>query len=125
MSDQFRSSIPDDALPALLGIGRELGFDPLASTEMEEYWAKFLSGLSAGSDLAKEARAKALREFRSLGGPPNWEQGAEWPIDAGEPMVFVGAISVPRRLALFHDDSTFFVFYSPSTGHTQTVIQTA
>ena len=125
MPDSFSSAIPDTALPILTELGNEFGFDPLASVELEEYWAQFVRDLPSEVDLASEARLMAKRAFRSVAGVPAWEQAGEWPLENGEPMVFVGSICVPSRQVLFQDDSTFFVFYSPSTGRTRAIVQSA
>ena len=56
---------------------------------------------------------------------PEWIQEAEWQFADGKPMVFVGQIDVPHAKGVFHDDASFFIFWSPDTGEVRGTIQVA
>ncbi len=61
--------------------------------------------------------------FRCMDKPPLWIQGADWQYWNGKPMVFAGQVNIPYSSGWFHDDVSFFVFYDPDTGVTETVSQ--
>ena len=99
------------ALPDFPGEAREF---------LEREYGKFGGG---PDEFVEYVRANAAHWYRSVAEPPPWIQEAEWQYDAGRPMVYVGSVQVSTESGFFHDDATFYVFWSPDLGTTKTVIQ--
>lgn len=84
------------------------------------------SYLSSLLDIAPSQKTKELQawlkdkikdEFRYLKTPPKWLQAPAWPIENGQPLVFVGQLDVSD---LSHDTSQAYVFFNvaANTFHT-------
>lgn len=58
--------------------------------------------------------------FPALAERPSWIQNADWPFAAGRPMTYVGHVDPPTTSGV---QGRFFVFWSPETGETETIIQ--
>jgi hypothetical protein len=62
--------------------------------------------------------------YLSASEPPEWLQGAEWPIRNGSPMLFVGQLELPRSVLPFaRSDRAFYLFLDVPTGDTCVVTQ--
>jgi len=121
---KFESKIPLDSLGVLLELGREIGFDPLSSVEMEAYFARLLDqSPDTGEGLLECLRPQVAQAFQCLVASPKWIQNPNWQLHAGRPMRFIGQIDVSRALGLFHDDASFYVFFDPPTGMCRTIVQ--
>ena len=73
-------------------------------------------------ELLAYVRKNVKQWFKSIGETPLWIQNPKWQFSGGKPMVFVGQIDVPQSEGWFHDDASFFLFWDPETGATETVI---
>jgi hypothetical protein len=121
---RFESTIPLDSLRVLLDLGREFGFDPLSSVEMEAYFACLLDhSPDTGEGLLEWIRPQVAQAFRCLVAAPRWIQNPNWQLHAGRPMQFIGQLDVTRAVGLFHDDASFYVFFDPPTGICRTIVQ--
>lgn len=113
----------DDVIDLLYEIGSELGFDPTFLPENELFLRDLLSGIK----MLNETSLRKLLEqkYRCISTRPDWIQSEAWPISDGKPMVFVGQIDVPynKGASFFHDEASFYVFWSPETGKTEVIIQ--
>jgi hypothetical protein len=90
----------------------------------EDYFAALLDegrGLK-GSELKVWLKAEILRRFKVVSKPPKWLQSPAWPLQQGEPLTFVGQLSVGEIL---HDTAAVYVFLNPSTREVCTVLQKA
>src|SRR5262249_41693603 len=86
MSDTFQPRIPEEFLRELLDLGREFGFDPMASVELEGYCATMIIHIAGkAGELGESLRPELSRSFRSLVSPPRWIQGANWQVSRGQP----------------------------------------
>jgi hypothetical protein len=122
----FESRIPEQFLEALLDLGREFGFDPLASVALEEYFANILAGFTGKLDQLNDwLRPRVAESFRCATYPPMWIQGADWQVYQQRPMIFVGQVAVPPISGVFHDEGAFYVFFDPETGEIRTIMQIA
>jgi hypothetical protein len=121
--NNYESSIPPTWLGVLLDLGATLGFDPTSSIEME----RWCSDLINRCDPCDEAtvKKKVTSEFKCLAGGPRWIQNPDWPVGKSGPMVFVGQLDCPPAEGLFHDETSFYVFFDPDTAERQTVMQVA
>ena len=90
-TDDFSTSIPMEMLSRLLALGRHYGFDPLCSAEMESYF----SSLIARHTIEELENSIIPQSFLCVQNKPSWLQGSEWPVSAGEPMVFLGQFDAP------------------------------
>lgn len=119
--DNFKTALDADFLQFLYPLADELGFDPLCSIEAERHFL----GLQNRNWVRGEANENLERgiraSFTSLTSPPEWIQGAEWPFEEGEPMIFIGQIETPPNLLV--GDRGFYLFVGRKTGNTQVVSQ--
>lgn len=121
---EFTSDIPSKILTLLLDIGRDLGIDPLSSTESEAYFLQLLrTAPDDPSALPVYLRGAMERDFPIMETYPRWLQGAEWPFREGRPLCFVGQLEAAvkrdgclRRIA-------FYIFWNPKTGESETIQQ--
>ena len=120
--DDFETRIPNWALTVLLDIGSEIGFDPTASSESEDYFITVLQEFNGEQwELETWLRSKFAEAFKSVGALPEWIQNPSWQFSKKGPMIFVGQINVPP--GLFHDEASFYLFFDQETGTTKTIIQ--
>ena len=69
----------------------------------------------------REWLKKRIREdFRFLKNPPDWIQSPEWVVGSSGPYIFMGQIEVE---GFFHDAAAIYVFYDPTSGHSENIIQ--
>jgi hypothetical protein len=124
--DSFETRIPLDRLVVLLELGREFHFDPVGSTEMEEFFAdQFESFHGDEAEFRSWSTSLVTRAFRYTNLPPNWIQNPQWPVSENGPMLFVGQIDCPAIQGVFHDETSFYVFFDPLSGERQTIMQIA
>jgi hypothetical protein len=98
---RFESTIPLDSLRVLLDLGREFGFDPLSSVEMEAYFACLLDhSPDTGEGLLEWIRPQVAQAFRCLVAAPRWIQNPNWQLHAGRPMQFIGQLDVTTRRSM-------------------------
>ena len=96
------------------------------SEEIEPFLRKEIERFSgARNELLAHVRKNASAWFRSARQPPEWIQDADWQVWDERPMLFLGQLDIPKDAGLFHDDASVYVFLSPETGVTETVIQVA
>jgi hypothetical protein len=121
--DNYESSIPPKWLGVFLELGASVGFDPTSSIEMEGW----CNDLIKRCDPCDEATVKreVSSAFNCVTARPNWIQNPNWPVAKSGPMVFVGQVDCPTTAGLFHDETSFYVFFDPETGDRQTVMQVA
>lgn len=110
----------DDTYFVLVDICNEFGVSPSVPIESEEYFRKKLQGYKGKADKESVSvwlREQLQQEFLAVQERPRWIQGPEWPIEKGEPLVFVGQIEVdvPNNAGIFHDATTFYIFNSVHT----------
>lgn len=100
--DTFESRFPEEFLGVLLTLGREFGFDPLASVELEDYFSNLLANFTGKVEHFDDwLRPQLAESFRYVTCPPSWVQGGNWQVYQGRPMLFVGQVSstkTPNRL---------------------------
>jgi hypothetical protein len=60
--------------------------------------------------------------FKHAGKPPKWLQSAEWPIENGVPLYFIGQLKISAP-SLFHDDGMAYLFFDSANGGFQTITQ--
>jgi hypothetical protein len=100
----------------LLQLSKNYGVDPSSSLEMEDFFTNSLLNPPETSDLAAYITEILETSFISLKEPPRWVQGSEWPIDAGQPMIFAGQIDIKDEgKGIYHDHTTLFVFINERT----------
>jgi hypothetical protein len=116
--DNFETSIPAVALHRLIHIGQLYGFDPLSSIEMESYFTRMLDTMTI-DEIESETVPTA---FTSLGECPRWLQGAEWPLENDEPLVFLGQFDFPSNSYLPGSTTSYF-FCSRRNGQLRIVTQ--
>jgi hypothetical protein len=122
----FESRIPEEFLGVLFELGREFGFDPLASVELEDYFANLLASFTGRvEDLNEWLRQQVTESFRCATCRPGWIQGSNWQVYRARPMLFVGQVAVPPISGVFHDEGAFYVFFDPETGESRTIVQIA
>lgn len=113
----------EDAFAAIMRIGDEVGIRADNHEEIvNECLAKFEGG---DQELGEWLRRRLLTLFPSMGQRPKWIQEEEWPVSpSGKPLVFLGQVDV-KPSALFHDDTSFYLFFDAATGETEVVTQQA
>ena len=106
----------DDVLEIVSHLGAAIThqLEPFLSAQVESIQGSRADVLTAVAELAPTW-------FRSVENPPEWIQEAEWPVEDGIPMVFLGQVPISRSAGLFHDDAAVFVFIGPNTGVTSLV----
>ncbi len=118
--------IPLWALDALLTVGEELSFDPQSSAEAVSFFVGLLQDFHGRQgELADWLRGHVASCFSCIHERPRWIQGRDWQFWSNRPMVFVGQIDVSAGANWLHDDAAFYVFWSPETGVTRTIVQVA
>jgi hypothetical protein len=78
------------------------------------------AGSQSGAELRDWLKKRFLEKFRYATVPPEWLQNPEWLYSQGEPLIFLGQISVEH---FFHDEAAVYVFYNPKTGACETIVQ--
>lgn len=79
----------------VLRIAGRHGVDHSGSLEAEAFFVDLLARYTGPADrLAEWLDTRLKAQFMSLGGPPRWLQGAQWPFAGGVPMRFVGQLDV-------------------------------
>jgi hypothetical protein len=117
--------ILDDVYPELIQIVSTIGAQVDVPIEAEEFFAEIISNFEGTKqELLTFVESQIRTWFQSLSDPPAWIQEAEWQFDGGRPMIFVGQINVAAG-TLFHDDAAFFLFFSPQSGITKSIVQVA
>jgi hypothetical protein len=116
----------DDIYEDLLPIVYDVGAQVDVPIESEQFFYGIVVDYAGSRDECIEyIRSSLSTWFKSIGSRPQWLQEPEWQFSDGKPMTFVGQIDVEARSSGFHDNARFFVFWSPDTGETKTVIQVA
>ena len=116
----------DDLYLDLLVVVSEAHARPDVPIQSEQFFTKTLENFQGSSEDYIAYVKEHLKDwFRCNDKPPVWMQDAEWQFSDGYPMLFVGQIDVPSTSGLFHDDASFYIFYSLENGETKTIIQTA
>ena len=111
----------DDVCEELLPIVAEHGALP---DESQEFFIHIVEGFTGSKEeLLAHVRQHAKEWFPSVGELPRWVQNPDWQFWDGKQMAFVGQIDVPQSAGWFHDDASFFLFWDPQSGATETVIQ--
>jgi len=124
--DEFTTPLEGPLFPSLLDVCRAHGIDPMASAEMERHFVALVSefhALATPQDFAGWLGERLVREFQSVAEPPLWVQGAEWPFNAGRPMVFVGQFEIAGTALHPLAGASFYVFWSPISGERSVVMQ--
>ncbi|UBV43205.1 hypothetical protein LAJ19_03005 [Deinococcus taeanensis] len=80
------------------------------------------AGNRHGQELRAWLKAEVRRRFRYVSHPPKWLQAPRWPVREGNPLIFVGQLSLN---GLLHDNAQVYVFMWKGTGEIETVVQTA
>jgi hypothetical protein len=113
----------DQAYSTLMRIGDQLGIRADNHEELIESELRRYTGDE--SELESWVRALLGRRFPSVAGRPAWLQEEEWPVSSsGHPLTFLGQINVPHDATdLFHDDTTFYLFFDAGSGGTEVVVQ--
>jgi hypothetical protein len=125
MEHTFESLIPLADLGVVLSVCAEHGVDPTSSSQSEIFFAEVVRNAHENRVDLSDAVRDSLVQFRSVSEPPSWIQNPDWQFADGRPMVFVGQIKVSAQAGCFHDDASFYVFWDPETGETNTLIQVA
>ena len=76
----------------------------------------------SGKELEHWVRDQLLERFHYVNEPPNWIQGADWPITESGPLVFLGEVEAGNY---FHDEARAYVFYDEAGATCETVLQVA
>lgn len=114
----------DDLYLDLLAVVSEAYARPDVPIESEQFFAKFVEDFKGPPEECIAYIKEHLKDwFQHSGKPPVWIQDAEWQFSGGQPMLFIGQSDVSRTSGLFHDDASFYTFYSPETGELKTIIQ--
>jgi len=122
--DDFESRIPLHLLNHILDVCSPFRIDPVSSVEAEAYFFRFVVEHREDAASLRSALTAALeRDVCAMGHPPDWIQGPEWQFSGGNPMRFVGQLNRNPRDTGLHDEAAFYVFWSPITGETRTVVQ--
>jgi hypothetical protein len=123
MEDNFKSTLPSNALEFLLRIGTRKGFDPVGSAESEAFFEKLVRNFDSLTPDERELLSRKIGGvFRCIGDLPRWIQNPDWQFSPSGPMVFAGQIPIPKESGHFHDDAVFYVFWDPESGLTKTVL---
>ena len=116
---------------AIIDAGDPYGVGPSMSIQSEDFFRQMLKNYDGSKDDAslREWLVGQIRlAFQSIGQPPRWIQGAQWPIRDGKPLVFVGQLDIARGKSplaqeLFHDDTSYFVFIPRERGDAEVIMQ--
>lgn len=116
----------DDVYDELLQIVSDVGASLTVPIESEEFFSEIVEHFTGTKeDLLLFIQSNIKSWFVFVHSEPNWIQNPEWKFFNGKPMVFVGQIPISKEQGLFHDDASFYVFWDPKTGVTDTLIQVA
>lgn len=100
--------------------------DPSSSIDSENYFRELLDAYTGTTDMQSVSewlKNHIKQNFQYLSQLPIWLQNADWQYEDGHPMIFVGQIDIQHDVnKLFHDDTTFFIFYGKQ-GKTKVVVQ--
>lgn len=124
MSDNFSTAFSNNDLHILISLGKKYGFDPLSSTECEEYLLELLQKYDERrGDKYSYIEDAISKSFISCEHKPNWVQTADWQFDMAEPMLFVGQKAITMVKGQIAFNYTFYIFWNMATGRVKTVIQ--
>jgi len=117
-------SLPIEYYKALMRVGARHAIDPQSSVAMERFFVRLISNFTGSvGEFENFINQHIITKFKAVANPPKWMQNPAWPCDkSGEPMVFIGQIILEKNAGIFHDDASFYLFYSFS-GETETIIQ--
>lgn len=79
-----------------------------------------LADRRSGKELQKWLKKQFAEKFKYVSKPPLWLQNPDWLFAQGEPLIFLGQLSVER---FFHDQAAVYVFYNPKTNACHTIVQ--
>ena len=113
----------EEAIPELFEVIPRYGARPDVPIASEKFFTELVARFNDHLQLRHHLEEHAPNWFRCLRLRPVWIQDPQWPWVGGKPMVFVGSIDAPA--GTFHDDATFYLFWSPDVGTTECVIQIA
>jgi hypothetical protein len=118
--------IPDDLYQDVLELVSRAGARIECPAECEEFLDQVIAAhQGTRGELIEYMIANVGNWFKCVNEGPRWIQEAEWQFFDGRPMVFIGQHDILRSEFLFHDDASFYVFYSPEHGVTKTIVQVA
>ena len=117
----FATNLRTPFLAILYSVGAKLGFEPLSSTEAENYFLQFQERIDRGDETMQDLEKKLNASFVSVNSPPVWIQNPDWQFEADEPMIFVGQIEVEPTSIV--GDKCFYLFSGKKTGNVRVVIQ--
>ena len=115
----------DDVYSTVMAIADRFG---VRADNHEEIFESILASYAGEVDGLGPWLSKMIPNlFPSLGDRPVWIQEEDWPTSQeGQPLVFIGQLSVPAgRLDVFHDSVAFFLFVDPHSGEPEIVLQEA
>lgn len=81
----------------------------------------------ADENLSDTKKKQCIKErlkqlFKYAEKPPKWLQSAEWPIENGMPLYFIGQVKI-NAPELFHDNGMAYLFFNPEHGKFETITQ--
>jgi hypothetical protein len=124
MEKDFESKIPTKVMALLLDLGTEIGFDATSSTDAEKFFLRLMDQFSGTpNDFPAWLRREVSNSFICFKDRPKWIQNPAWPFTDRGPMMFIGQMDLPS--GLFHDSASFYIFYEPKSGVTDTILQIA
>lgn len=113
----------DEIYGDVLKIVSRYGVD-ISSIDSEEFFNENISNISGSKEEAIKYIEEHMSEwFKHLSYSPRWLQNSDWQYIDGKPMVFVGQLDISASAGVFHDDSSFYIFWDSKTGITKTIIQ--
>ncbi len=114
----------DDLSPDLWMIVSEVYARPDVPIESEGFFEDIANSFQGSKEeCLSYIRNHVKNWFRCSNKPPTWIQEAEWQFSNGKPMIFVGQVDVSASSGLFHDDASFYTFYSPENDEIKTLVQ--
>ena len=120
----FETELPEDMLELLLGLGKDMGIDPISSDAMESYFFTLWKQFSGDKRERQGYFERAIkRDFKVMKEYPHWLQETEWQFHNGKPMIFVGQLDATIRRDGGLYGVSFYVFWDEKDGTTKTVTQ--
>ena len=114
----------EDVINEILLIVYDFGALPDVPIEGEEFFRKIVSEFAGDKDaLLGFIRRQSPIWFSSFSRPPQWVHEPEWQYNNSRPMIFVGQINITTRNRYIHDDSSFYLFWDPTTGDMKSIAQ--
>jgi hypothetical protein len=76
-----------------------------------EYFSTIIKNYNGKNkkEIKEEIREKIKNDFIYMKNPPKWLQSPNWPIENGQPLIFIGELDMGE---LLHDMSKVFIFYN-------------